>query len=149
MMTMWTGALFIGLAACFVSGQSLLTLMPKDERNTYKGCLGKSVVSCDRADLDIDILKTGDSIKLPDETTLTLNRRGENVAVFKNAEAEGIFTWNGEHVAGNVHVRGESWVLEGCGDQCFLWIKQTNAWLDEGSAPDSKLEVGFPSILRT
>ena len=34
----------------------------------------------------------------------------------QNAEAEAILTWNGEHVAGNVHVRGESWVLEGCGD---------------------------------
>jgi hypothetical protein len=66
-----------------VSSQSLLTLRPKDERNTYKGCLGKSVVSCDRADLDMDILKTGDSINLPDATTLMLSRRGENVAVFK------------------------------------------------------------------
>ena len=64
-----------------MSGQSLLML--RDERNTYKGCLGKSVVSCDRADIDMHILKTGDSIKLPDATTLTLSRRGENVAVFK------------------------------------------------------------------
>ena len=64
-----------------MSGQSLLTL--RDERNTYKGCLGKSVVSCDRADIDLDILKTGDSIKLPDATTLTISRRGKTVAVFK------------------------------------------------------------------
>ena len=64
-----------------MSGQSLLML--RDERNTYKGCLGKSVVSCDRADIDLDILKTGDSIKLPDATTLTISRRGKTVAVFK------------------------------------------------------------------
>ena len=61
---------------------------------------------------------------------------------FQNAEAEAIFSWSGEHVAGNVHVLGESWVLEGCGDQCFLWIKQTNDWLDETSAPDSKIRGG-------
>ena len=61
----------------------------------------------------------------------------------QNAEAEAIFTWNGEHVAGNVHVRGESWVLEGCCDQCFLWIKQTNDWLDETSAPDTKIKSGI------
>ena len=66
-----------------MSAQSLLRLLPKDERNTYKGCLGKSVVSCERADFDMDILKTGDSINLPDAITLTLSRRGENVAVFK------------------------------------------------------------------
>ena len=62
---------------------------------------------------------------------------------FQNAEAEAIFSWSGEHVAGNVHVLGESWVLEGCGDQCFLWIKQTNDWLDETSAPDSKIRSGI------
>ena len=66
-----------------MSGKSLLTLIPKEERNTYKGCLGKSVVSCYRTDLDMDILKTGDSINLPNAISLTLSRRGKNVAVFK------------------------------------------------------------------
>ena len=34
-------------------------------------------------------------------------------------------------MAGNVHVAGESWSLEGCGEKCYLWIKQSNTWKDE------------------
>ena len=34
-------------------------------------------------------------------------------------------------MAGNVHVGGQSWSLEGCGEKCYLWIKQTSTWKDE------------------
>ena len=34
-------------------------------------------------------------------------------------------------MAGNVHVGGQSWSLEGCGEKCYLWIKQTDTWEDE------------------
>ena len=71
-----------GLTVHLVAGQSLLKLKPKD-RNTYKGCSQKGVESCVPADLDIKLLHNGDSIELPDETKLTLVRRGQNVAVFQ------------------------------------------------------------------
>ena len=48
--------------------------------------------------------------------------------------AEAVFTWQGSHVAGSVHVGPDSWVLEGCGEKCYLWIKQTNNWEDEVSS---------------
>ena len=48
-------------------------------------------------------------------------------------------------MAGNVHVDGESWSLEGCGEKCYLWIKQTNTWQDE---VDSSLPVGDRSLIR-
>ena len=57
-------------------------------------------------------------------------------------EAEAVFTWEGVHtvhVAGQVHTSSGSWALEGCGEECFLWIKQKNDWVDETSAPTSKL----------
>ena len=43
-----------------------------------------------------------------------------------------MFAWRGRHVSGHVHDGEESWMLEGCGEGCFLWIKQrTIDWLDE------------------
>ena len=140
-----------------MAGQSLLNLRPQDDRSSLIGCSQKGVETCVRADLDINLLKTGDSIKLPDGTKLRISRRGQFSAVFKvifytqidtlqkyinvkNGEAEAVFTWKGVHVAGQVHALGESWGLEGCGDGCFLWIKQKNDWLDEKSAQISKLK---------
>ena len=49
-------------------------------------------------------------------------------------KAEAVFTWQGSHVAGNVHVGAESWSLEGCGEKCYLWIKQSSNWQDEVSS---------------
>ena len=40
-------------------------------------------------------------------------------------------------MVGQIHTNGGSWMLEGCGPGCFLWIKQTNDWVDEISSPDS------------
>ena len=61
----------------------------------------------------------------------------------QNDSAEAVFVWDGVHVGGHVSANGESWMLEGCGDECFLWIKQTNDWLDETSAPTSKRKNGI------
>ena len=41
--------------------------------------------------------------------------------------AEAIFSWQGPHVAGRVHIDEDTYTLEGCGEQCFLWIKQSSS----------------------
>jgi len=135
---MWAFSLILGFTASLVASQSLLRLSPIDQRHVYQSCSKKNVDSCFRAELDIDLLKKGDSLELPDGTKLMISRKGENSAVFKNEDAEAIFTWDGLTVAGAVHVGGVSWALEGCGEDCFLWIQQKNDWLDETSAPESK-----------
>ena len=65
------------------SGQALLKLDTRGDRNTYKGCSQKDVDTCTKAELDIDLLKKGNSIELPDGTKLTLSRRGSSTPVFK------------------------------------------------------------------
>ena len=67
----------------FSAGQHLLKLRPQDDRNLLKGCSQVGVESCVRADLDIELLKTGDSIELPDQAKLILSQRDQNSAVFK------------------------------------------------------------------
>ena len=64
-------------------GQALLKLDTRGDRNTYKGCSQKDVDNCTKAELDIDLLKKGNSIELPDGTKLSLNRRGSSTSVFK------------------------------------------------------------------
>lgn len=44
----------------------------------------------------------------------------------QSRDGEAIFSWQGPHVAGRVHIEGNTWTIEGCGDQCFLWIKHSN-----------------------
>merc|ERR1712142_476633 len=117
------------------SGQALLKLDTRGDRNTYKGCSQKDVDTCTKAELDIDLLKKGNTIELPDGTKMTLSRRGSSTSVFKCDDSEAVFTWSGDHVAGHVNNKGNSWVLEGCGEGCFLWIKQTTDWLDEATSP--------------
>ena len=51
--------------------------------------------------------------------------------MFSGKESEAVFTWREEHVAGQIHSQGGSFVLEGCGHGCFLWIRQTEDWQDE------------------
>ena len=43
---------------------------------------------------------------------------------------EAIFTWLGDLIVGSVHLQGDSWLLQGCGDKCYLWIKHINDWAD-------------------
>ena len=60
-------------------------------------------------------------------------------------DGEAVFTWSHDHVAGHVNNKGNSWVLEGCGEGCFLWIKQTTDWLDEATSP-SRNTTGHRNI---
>ena len=51
--------------------------------------------------------------------------------MFAGRESEAVFAWSGEHVAGQLHMEGQSWVLEGCGRDCFLWIGYGEDFEDE------------------
>merc|ERR1719228_215531 len=139
---MLCSSLLLGLIVSSVAAQTLLQLSPA-QRHRDTACLGHSVESCVRAELDMDLLQSGTSIQLPAGQILTVSRRGEHSVVFKNREGEAIFVWNGPTVAGSVHIGGVSWVLEGCGHDCFLWIKQKNNWLDETTAPNLRTKDGF------
>ena len=91
------------------------------------------MATCQRVDIHLELLKTGDSVELPGNLTLKLARREANFAVFKSDHAEATFAWREEHVAGHLQSQGASWMLEGCGAGCFLWIQQTADWVDETS----------------
>jgi len=137
-------SLILGVSLASVSGQALLHLTPLPRNSIqYTACSHHSVQSCFKAEIDTVLLKEGEVIELPDGLQLRISRRLEFSAVFKNGEAEAIFTWVGSHIAGSVHAGGVSWVLEGCGAGCFLWIQQKNNWLDETTAPSIRTKSGF------
>ena len=48
-----------------------------------------------------------------------------------DASGEAIFTWRGNIVVGSVHHDGDSWQLQGCGKDCYLWIKYGGDWPEE------------------
>jgi len=90
------------------------------------------VESCIQVELNIEVLKFGALIELPDSSQMELRERNETFAVFKNSgnSSEALFVWSvsgDEHVAGHVNVEGASFILEGCGSQCYLWIKQSRS----------------------
>ena len=67
-----------------MESQSFLKFIPSTDRNNvFKGCSQIDVETCDPVKVDIDLIKFGDSIEIPDGTKLTIDRRGDNVAVFK------------------------------------------------------------------
>merc|ERR1719312_2042172 len=117
-----------------ILGQELLTLDRAASTLPYPGCSQADVESCVKADLSLFILMTSTAIALPDGSQLELDHREDNHVCYKSDRAEAVFTWQGSHVAGSVHVGPDSWVLEGCGEKCYLWIKQTNHWEDEVSS---------------
>lgn len=129
-----------------VLGQSFLSLHLNTSRSAtgYPGCSQVDTESCVRADVDLDLLQNGDSIELLDGTLLGLISRGEHSAVYQGEAAEAIFTWHGDVVAGSVHVRGESWILQGCGERCYLWIKQTTNWQEESLITSSRTRSSNP-----
>ena len=44
------------------------------------------------------------------------------------------FTWRGATLSGQVQAEGHSWSLEGCGEECFTWVKQDRtSWGEETS----------------
>jgi len=98
----------------------------------YRRCLEEDVESCIQVELNIEVLKFGDLIELPDGTEMGLSERDETSAVFKNSDidSEALFVWSvsgDEHVAGYVNAKGASFILEGCGTQCYLWINQSRS----------------------
>ena len=126
-----------------VGSQPLIILRSPLARGSFSGCSQPNVATCQRADIDQQLLKTGDSLELPGlNLTLQLARRQANSAVFQSDNAEATFAWRGEHVAGHLQSQGASWMLEGCGAGCFLWIQQTADWMDEASGHrDTKMSL--------
>ena len=110
-----------------------------------------NVESCERVDIDLGVIKNDDLLELPDGTQLLLVSRDETNAVFQvrdneeladndlclpnqtagDSSGEAIFTWRGNVVVGSVHHNGDSWQLQGCGDNCYLWIKYGSNWPEE------------------
>ena len=42
------------------------------------------------------------------------------------------FTWRGATLSGQVQAEDHSWSLEGCGEECFTWVKQDRtSWREE------------------
>merc|ERR1711962_620456 len=124
-----------------VSSQSLLTLHNRT-KSSYPGCFQPHVETCIRADIDLDLLKTSVTLTLPNAASLTLSHREQNSAVFMGENSEAVFVWRGNHVAGHLNAGGRSWMLEGCGTGCYLWIGQTNNWVDEKSMNSSTVLTG-------
>ena len=110
------------------------------------------------------LLQTADSITIPgvenEEIVLSLSSRSDNSAVFvvseENVLKESIqisfmqsgldkvayFTWRGTTLSGQVQAGSHSWSLEGCGIECYSWVKQDRtSWQEETceKAPDSEL----------
>ena len=99
------------------------------------------------------LLKTANIILLPgtdnEDVSLSLSRRSDNSAVFGVRESfcffvkfyfdfqngvgsSAYFTWNGPTLSGQVMSGGTSWSLEGCGEDCFNWVKQERStWQEE------------------
>merc|ERR1711962_455608 len=124
-----------------VSSQSLLTLHNRT-KSSYPGCFQPHVETCVRADIDLDLLKTSNTLSLPTAPSLTLSHREQNSAVFVGENSEAVFVWRGNHVAGHLNAGGRSWMLEGCGTGCYLWIGETNNWVDEKSMNSSTVLTG-------
>merc|ERR1711892_1236549 len=147
--------LFSGVLIGCVSSQKLVTLLPKDgHRITSKPCLQPGVESCTQALVNMTLLKTSDTILIPgsenEEMLLQLSSRSENSAVFRNGiGSNAYFTWNGPTLSGQVQSAENSWSLEGCGENCFSWVKQAwSYWKEETceEAPKDGMSVNKKNI---
>jgi len=122
----------------FANGKSFLSphghATATRSRTSPAGCPMVNVESCERVDIDLDIIKNDDHIELTDGSQLLLVSRDDSNAVFQtasDASGEAIFTWRGNIVVGSVHHDGDSWQLQGCGENCYLWIKYGGDWPEE------------------
>jgi len=122
----------------FVNGKSFLSphsnATARSSWTSPAGCPTENIESCERVDIDLGIIKSDDHIELPDGTQFLLVSRDESNAVFQtasDASGEAIFTWSGNIVVGSVHHDGDSWQLQGCGENCYLWIKYGSDWPEE------------------
>merc|ERR1712025_1229137 len=131
----------------FVDCQSFLSLHEDaaKSRSLPAGCPIVDTESCVRAGIDLDMIKNDDTIELPDGTEFAVVNRDEKKAVFQTVGGEAIFTWKGNLVVGSVHLNGESWQLQGCGSNCYLWIKFDNTWPDEETLESSDSVPGTAS----
>merc|ERR1711970_569299 len=128
------GILFVFAVGGFVNGKSFLSSHNNATATSPTGCPTVNVESCERVDIDLGAIKNDDLLELPDGTQLLLVSRDETNAVFQTASdsfGEAIFTWRGNVVVGSVHHNGDSWQLQGCGDNCYLWIKYGSNWPEE------------------
>jgi len=114
-----------------VSSKNLVTMHSDLKSSNFPGCKQPDVETCVRAEIDLDLLKTSDTVSLPLAPNMTMSRRGLQSVVFVGEQSEAVFAWRGDHVAGHLNAEGRSWILEGCGPGCYLWILQTNNWVDE------------------
>jgi len=130
---MSTIILLVCLLEGFVKSQSFLSLHNDAARSESSpaGCPRVDAQSCVRTDVSLDMIESDDTIELPDGTAFVVVRRDERMAVFKTEGGEAIFTWKGNLIVGSVHLNGNSWQLQGCGNNCYLWIKYINNWPDE------------------
>jgi len=134
-MLLWATSFILWLFnQCQVNSQHLLSIQEEDKsKGSNRFCSQKNTVSCVKADINMTVLLYEDIIEIPDGVVLSLLWRNKNSAVFKNGTNEAAFTWNSVHVAGQVHANSRAWSLQGCGDGCYLWIRQSNSWPDEKS----------------
>merc|ERR1711942_366401 len=131
----------------FVDCQSFLSLHEDaaKSRSLPAGCPIVDTESCVRTDVDLDMIKNDDTIELPDGIEFGVVSRDEKKAVFQTVGGEAIFTWKGNLVVGSVHLNGNSWQLQGCGINCYLWIKYINTWPDEETLESSDSVPGTAS----
>jgi len=125
---------FVFAVGGFVNGKSFLSSHCNATASSPTGCPTVNVESCERVDIDLGVIKNDDLLELPDGTQLLLVSRDETNAVFQTAgdsSGEAIFTWRGNVVVGSVHHDGDSWQLQGCGDNCYLWIRYGSNWPEE------------------
>ena len=43
--------------------------------------------------------------------------------MFRTDEDEAVLSWKAGVLTGSLYTRGQSWILENCGKDCFLWIQ--------------------------
>ena len=122
-----------------------MTLLPTTETFPLSGCFQPGVVTCHKATINLELLTTADIIQLPGNLTLQNVKRTSNSAVFQAKVSEAAFTWRGQHVAGHLQSQGISWVLEGCGEGCYLWIEQARQEEQEANYIDEDKVTVEPS----
>jgi len=137
-----------GCLMTLTSSERLLTLLPGNgQRSARKPCLQPDVEDCAQALVNMTLLQTADSITIPgvenEEIVLSLSSRSDNSAVFVSGlDKVAYFTWRGTTLSGQVQAGSHSWSLEGCGIDCYSWVKQDRtSWKEETceKAPDSEL----------
>jgi len=115
-----------------------VTLLPDaGHRLVSKPCRQPGVESCTQALVNLTLLKTAETILIPgarnEDISLHLASRTDSSAVFVNGIGNAAyFTWSGAALSGQVQSKEHSWSLEGCGRNCFSWVKQDrSSWLNE------------------